>query len=1330
MVRRIALLAWLAVTACNFNDGQFKDRACISDQDCPRPDQSCQANLCTQKACTSNADCGAGFAFECTNGGCVASDCSNGCQAGFVCNNDFCQASFNVVSAVSVTNKSISVTFDAPPDATTGTDPANYIVNGLTISGTPTIAGSTVMLSTSSQDVQTYTLTVSGVTRASDQAPLIVDTAMFGGRASFNVVSAVAASSRTVVVTFDAPPDPASATTFANYNIPGLTIADTPIVSGNQVTLPTTAQSQMSYTLTVSNVVRANDAEPLANATAMFTGRNDFNVSGAAALSSHKISVKFDAVPSATQAVTLGNYSVFDSAARPLALSGTPALDTSTSTVTILTATQSATTYTVTVSNVLRAADNNPLAVNTASFAGVTPFDVSSAMSVNSHTITVTYDGAPDPLSATNPANYVVQSASGALTLGTPMVSGNVVTIPTSPQNAQVYTVTVTGVVRAADNEPLTNNTATFTGRTPFDVASANAATSHSVTVTFDAPPNAAQAMVATNYTIPNLTVLAANYSGSGNAVTLMTSVQSTGSYTVTVAGVTRTGDNEPLTNATATFAGRLPFDVTGAAPVTTRTIAVSFDGTPDPTTATMAGNYAIPGLTVTAASLSGSTVTLTTSAPQAAQPYVLTVSNVVRTDAEPLTVKTASFDGRPPFDVSAAASTGNTSISVTFDAAPDMTTATNLSNYAITSGILTLSGTVTLSGNVATITTSAQTANANYTVTVSNVTRASDGEHLTGAAAAFKGKSGFNVVAASSVDATHVSVTFDAPPNAGQAGNAAYYAIPPLTVMAATYTSGNTATLTTTPQAGQTYTVTVSTVTRASDAVALSNNMATFTHVTFNVTSALALTSHSFSVTFDALPDATSAQTLAYYTVTCAAPCTPPTLTGTPALNGPTNTVTISTTAQTGGQVYTVTVMNVTRASDLVALTNTMANFTGIATFDVMSATSLTSASISVTFDAAPTASQATTAGNYVIKDGSNNTLAVTGTPTLSGSTVTIATGAQKAVAYTVTVSNVTRATDVEPLTGNTAMFTGHAQVAPTVTSVSLQSTNPANTVFYNTGTATVVITGTSFASTNCTTAPLAVRLDDLDGLGNAVNTHATSCSVDSDTQITATFPAGIRTNGGSGWNVFVTNTVAESNQSFGDKLLVYAGILVAQIYPSNTGGSGGSAHQFIEFYNPTATAIVLPSVRVRNDMGTTDTALGIGQAKGGHSKTLPSHGFVLLCSKDATASDTWDTHCDATYDETVAGLTQNGSVYVSLGTNAQQQVIDKVGWGSQPRTGGCEGNGSNPCLGSTSQGDSATRKPGPPSGNSTDTDTNRNDFNNWTSTFTVYGSLDGTQP
>ena len=43
-------------------------------------------------------------------------------------------------------------------------------------------------------------------------------------QASFNVASARSTSNTTVEVTFDGPPDPAAATTLANYTISGLTL--------------------------------------------------------------------------------------------------------------------------------------------------------------------------------------------------------------------------------------------------------------------------------------------------------------------------------------------------------------------------------------------------------------------------------------------------------------------------------------------------------------------------------------------------------------------------------------------------------------------------------------------------------------------------------------------------------------------------------------------------------------------------------------------------------------------------------------------------------------------------------------------------------------------------------------------------------------------------------------------------------------------------------------------------------------------------------------------------------------------------------------------------
>ena len=94
--------------------------------------------------------------------------------------------------------------------------------------------------------------------------------------------------------------------------------------------------------------------------------------------------------------------------------------------------------------------------INTANFMGRTPFDVASAAAVTTSSITVTFDAAPVPSEAMNPNNYDIPG----LALGSmPTLSGNTVTLVTSLQSASTYMVTVTGVHRASDGEPLVAGT-------------------------------------------------------------------------------------------------------------------------------------------------------------------------------------------------------------------------------------------------------------------------------------------------------------------------------------------------------------------------------------------------------------------------------------------------------------------------------------------------------------------------------------------------------------------------------------------------------------------------------------------------------------------------------------------------------------------------------------------------------------------------------------------------------------------------------------------------------------------------------------------------------
>lgn len=747
------------------------------------------------------------------------------------------------------------------------------------------------------------------------------------------------------------------------------------------------------------------------------------------------------------------------------------------------------------------------------------------------------------------------------------------------------------------------------------------------------------------------------------------------------------------------------PFNVASATSTSATRITVTFDAPPNPAQAASLSNYAAPGLSFSGTpTVSGNVVTLTTSV-QSARSYTLTVSNVTRgSDGQPLTTRAATFTGRASFNVASAAAPNSVGLTVTFDAPPNAAQATTLANYSVPG--LTLSGAPTLDGSTVTLTTSAQLSQS-YTVTVSNVTRASDGEPLATAIADFAGTDTFNVASAAATGNTALAVTFDAPPDAAQAVTLANYDVPGLTLTGTPTLAGNVVTLETSPQAGQAYTVTVAGVTRAADAEPLAADSATFQgRTTFNVESATARSSTSLEVAFDAPPDAAEAVDLANYDV--------PGLTlSAPVLSG--SRVTFTTTPQ-AAQSYTVTVSNVTRDADGDALVVTTSDFEGRAPFSVQDARSTSAVSIDVTFDAAPNVAQATTLANYAVAG-----LTLSGDPTLAGNTVTIRTSAQLAQGYTVTVAGVTRASDGEPLATTTADFDGTAVQAPTVTNVVVIATLPDNgTTPFNTGTTTVTVTGTDLATVDCAGATKGVALADLNGVDIAAGTTATSCTVDSDTQITATFPAGVRTNGATGWDVIATNT-AGSNATSAVRFVPRAGLLVSEVYQ---GTSGAADREFVEIYNPTGTSIDASAaglnlrLHTRNSSGT-NTHRPLAFVTAG---VIPSRGFLLLVSSASEAEDAWYADRDATF---TAGLVANGGAYISLSTTANLRVIDKAGWGAQT-AGGYEGT----ALANIPASQSAERKPAGGDGHATDTDDNSADFDAPSATLTPRGTASAPEP
>lgn len=288
-----------------------------------------------------------------------------------------------------------------------------------------------------------------------------------------------------------------------------------------------------------------------------------------------------------------------------------------------------------------------------------------------------------------------------------------------------------------------------------------------------------------------------------------------------------------------------------------------------------------------------------------------------------------------------------------------------------------------------------------------------------------------------------------------------------------------------------------------------------------------------------------------------------------------------------------------------------------------------------------------------------------------------------------------------------------------PTVTNVAVTSTVPNNgAVAYDTGTTTVRITGTDLGSVAC---PAGVALDDLDGAGAPAGTKPTSCTVDSNTQITATFPAGIRTNGDVGWNVRATNP-AGTNATSAVRFVPRAGLLISEIY---TGTTGAADHEYVEIYNPTATPIDTTAagiglhLHIRNSTGTSDTSKTLTAVTNGK---IPSHGFLLFVSSASVAGEAWYASRDYTY---AAELVGNGGVYISLSGSKDAKVIDKAGWGTQP-AGGYEGAP----LANVASDTSAERKPAGGAGDATDTDSNVDDFGAPSATLTPRGTADAPQP
>jgi len=143
----------------------------------------------------------------------------------------------------------------------------------------------------------------------------------------------------------------------------------------------------------------------------------------------------------------------------------------------------------------------------------------------------------------------------------------------------------------------------------------------------------------------------------------------------------------------------------------------------------------------------------------------------------------------------------------------------------------------------------------------------------------------------------------------------------------------------------------------------------------------------------------------------------------------------------------------------------------------------------------------------------------------------------------------------------------------------------------------------------------------------------------------------------------------------------------------------------EFIEIYNPTTSPInleLLPlKLHIRNSSGTDQNrALTFV-----NNKIIPAHGYFLIGPASGYSGSA---SLDATYSVSGSKLVAKGGAYISKSITVEADIIDKVGWETQPSPG----FETAPFAASPAAGQSMERGLGGDLGNGEDTDNNSVDF------------------
>jgi cysteine-rich repeat protein len=439
-------------------------------------------------------------------------------------------------------------------------------------------------------------------------------------------------------------------------------------------------------------------------------------------------------------------------------LTVTDAIQTELQTQMLLTTTrQSAgTQYTLTVGNVRDRARNliDP-AYNTATFTGITSqLFLETATSLGSTEVMLKFSEPATSESLQNAANYAIldpdtdQDIDIQITGAVASSDGRRVVLTTTPQSNMLYRVVANNIQSTGGDfyiDPDRNH-ADFQGIAPNDeapprVVSAVSASDTTVLVTFNEPLRAESADAGNFVLSPSLQVLDAVQTEYQTQMLLTTTRQSAGTqYTLTVSNVfDRAGNVIDPAHNTATFLGiTKDLFLESAAAHSAIEVVLTFS---EPATGASLGNvanYAILDpdddtdidiqILEAVASSDGRRVTLTTT-PQSNVLY-----RVIATDIQSIggaffidpTRNSADFQGIPPVDddpprVVSAVSASDKSVLVTFSEKVRVESA-DPAKYAISPTLEVLGATLTAAENQVLLTTAAQHANVEYTVTVAGV--------------------------------------------------------------------------------------------------------------------------------------------------------------------------------------------------------------------------------------------------------------------------------------------------------------------------------------------------------------------------------------------------------------------------------------------------------------------------------------------------------------------------------------------------------------------------------------------------------------------------------